>query len=511
LVPNQPASHAFLVWLAFTFNERKTMNTEIMLPVPELKQALGGLNKLVGKKTTLPVLSCVRISRQKNGLVTLQGTDLDGHATFTLNKTQPGEVVDVLVPLEQLNKACKCSGTTDPVALVCEGQSTKLRYFLGGCPLNLPVNPLLVDEWPPMPAITAPTTPLPPGFGEALKQAMACCSDNPTRQVLRGACMDSRDAKAHYVVGTNGQFLYSANSFTFPMKEAVIVPDSKFINGSGLLDDEPCFLSIQPGKKPTDVKHICFQNKQWQFVTREIEGQYPNWKQCVPTIGGSWTMVKLSPSAVEQLLTVIPNLPGKDTEHQAIRLCTGKNSLLVEGRNKEDEEWTSIAVADVTVTGKAKEICLNRDYLLPALKFGLVELAIDNELSPMVCSHVGKRIVIMPVRPSAPTTKVEAPKPSPTPVAPQTQPTTPPSPNAEAQPERKPEMTQTSSKPAPKPAPSPLLIDQVETIKETLKNVIRDLTSLADSAKQAEKEQRASEKEVEAARAALKKLQQVQI
>ena len=73
-------------------------------------------------------------------------------------------------------------------------------------------------------------------------------------------------------------------------------------------------------------------------------------------------------------------------------------------------------------------------------------------------------------------------------------------------------MPKATTKPeAPKPAVSPSLIDQVETIKETLKTVIRDLTTLADSAKQSEKEQRASEKEVEAARATLKKLQQVTI
>src|SRR6516162_1670347 len=98
------------------------MNTEILLPVPELKQALIGLNKLICKKPTLPVLSHVRVSRQRNGLVTLQATDLDAHATFTLNHTQEGDVVDVLVPVEQLTKAYKCSSSKDVVSLVCEGK-----------------------------------------------------------------------------------------------------------------------------------------------------------------------------------------------------------------------------------------------------------------------------------------------------------------------------------------------------------------------------------------------------
>src|SRR5579859_8170785 len=107
------------------------MNTEITLPLPELKEALHGLNKLIGRKTTLPVLSCVKISRQKNGEVSLQATDLDAHATFTLNNTEAGEPVDVLVPLEQLNKAFKCSTSSkQDLALVCEAKSTKLRYFI---------------------------------------------------------------------------------------------------------------------------------------------------------------------------------------------------------------------------------------------------------------------------------------------------------------------------------------------------------------------------------------------
>ena len=483
------------------------MNTEILLPVPELKQALGGLNKLVGKKTTLPVLNHVRVSRQKSGLVTLQGTDLDAHATFTFNNTQAGEVVDVLVPLEQLNKAFKCSSSKDAVALVCEGKTTKLRYCIGGNPVHQPVNTLPVDEWPPAPNISVDSSPLPPGFGEALKQAMQCCSEDPSRQVLRGACLDARDEKAHYVVGTNGRFLFSANSFNFPMKDAIIVPDSKFINGSGLLDGEPCSLAIQPGKKPSQVKHVLLQNKQWQFVTREIEGQYPNWKQVVPAMISGWTLVKLSPPAIEQLLKVIPNLPGYDGSNNTVKLSTGDKALWVAGRNKDDADWTKVAISDVSITGKFKEISLNRDYLLPALKFGLNEWAIQDELSPMVCSKDGKKMVIMPVRMSGPATVVEKSKTSTPPAS------VPPTAEAKTNAEEKDTTMPKANTPptAPKAEPSTSLLDQIEQVKESAKNLVRDLTGLTDAVKQAEKDKRANEKELENARAVLKKLQQVQI
>lgn len=476
------------------------MNTEITLPMPELKTALPGLNKLVGRRTTLPVLGCVKVSRQANGLVTLQATDLDAQATYTLNHAQSGEPVEMLVPLEQLNQAFKCStGTKQDLALICAGKTTQLRYFIGGSPVQQPVNPLSLKEWPTCPEITADSTPLQPGFGEALKQAMQCCSEDPSRQILRGACLDARDAKAHYIVGTNGRVLFAANSFTFPLKEALIIPDSKFISGSGLLDLEPCFLAVQPGKKPSEVKHICLRSKQWQFVTRAIEGLYPNWKQVVPAVDDSWTRLQLLPPAIEQLLQVIPNLPGNNGNDNAIRLRMTGQVLWVEGRNRDDADWTKIAIPEVVITGKPKEIGLNRDYLLPALRFGLNELVIQDELAPMICRKNGKRMVIMPVNLKGPER-----------AEPET--TTPPQPEAGAQPERKTDMTKTTIKPeAPKPAASPSLMDQIETIRETLKNVLHDLTGLVEAVKLAEKDQRASEKEVESARATLKKLQAVSL
>jgi hypothetical protein len=363
------------------------------------------------------------------------------------------------------------------------------------------LNTLPVKEWPPMPEIKVEGKPLQPGFGQALKEAMQCCSEDESRQHLRGACLDARDPKAHYIVGTNGRFLYSANTFAFPIKEDVIIPDSKFIRASGLLDDEPCSLSVQPGKKPSDAKHICLQNREWQFVTREVAGPFPNWKNAVPAINGSWTLVKLSGPAIEQLLTVIPNLPGQDGNNNPVHLRTGHNCLWVEGRSKDDAAPTKIAIQDVVITGKPKEISLNRDYLLPALKFGLNELAILDELSNMVFSKDGKRMVIVPLKPEAEAKQVPVPATA-----------TPAPASTTATNNERNKMPRTAKTETAKPAePTTSIIGQVENIKDSLKNVVRDLNNLVDAVKAREKDQRATEKEVEAARTTLKKLQQVTI
>jgi DNA polymerase III sliding clamp (beta) subunit (PCNA family) len=54
---------------------------EIVLPVMALKEALPGLNKVVSKRSALPVLQHVRLARDTEGKISIQATDLDAFAT----------------------------------------------------------------------------------------------------------------------------------------------------------------------------------------------------------------------------------------------------------------------------------------------------------------------------------------------------------------------------------------------------------------------------------------------
>ena len=67
------------------------MNTVIELPAAELKIALTGLGKVISKRTTLPVLEHLRVTRDKAGIVTLQATDLDATAVYQAEQPSPGE------------------------------------------------------------------------------------------------------------------------------------------------------------------------------------------------------------------------------------------------------------------------------------------------------------------------------------------------------------------------------------------------------------------------------------
>jgi len=471
------------------------MNT-VTLPAQDLKQALPGLSKVVSRKSTLPVLQSVRLTRTEAGIVTLSATDLDTFVSYNLEHSEKGEPLDVLLPFDQL----KNTGKSGDVVVVPESKlKAKLRYQVAGSSLEQSVATLSPDEFPPTPKITELGCKMPENFGETLRQAFESSSQDSSRYVLQGAYLDVKEPKCHTIVSTNGRCLFAANTFKFDLKQSINLSRQKFLEWNGFLQGE-CEMAVKTDK--SNSNWVKLTTPRWECVVKQIDGNFPNWRQVVPTDTEKWTKVELSEAAFKQMLNLSSKLPGDDTENRTLQLRIGKD-LHLEGKNKDDKDFTSAQIADVKITGSPVTTALNREYLQTALRCGLNEIRIHTELEPLLFLRPGKRFVVMPVRLNG--TSTPAPKPEPKP-----QTTTQPQPKPEAQ-ERKTEMTKTSEKPETKAADQPSLIDQVEQIKETLKNVVRDLSNVVDLVRQGEKDKRTSEKEVETARAVLKKLQQVSI
>ncbi len=523
------------------------MNKEIIIPVQELKAALPGLSKIVSRSRILPVLQSVHVSRDAEGKVSLMATDLDAFATYTVKEPQPGPALEMLMPLDQLTKTVKGMKAEGTITLIPDGkEKVKLWYSIGGNQVRQTINALSANEFPPVSKVNQPSMPLEPGFGLALRQALECCSEDSSRYILKGACLDVRDQKLHYVVGTNGRCLFSANSFCFDLKKSVIIPDSKFLEWPDLMDDEePASLSVEPGEEAQPAKDgkpaqdgtagwVKLESGRWTFITKEVYGEFPNWKQVMPETSSKWTRINLSDEAIKQLLLVTPNLPGGDGINQPVRLRITTHHLNVEGRNRDDEDWTSIPV-DASVMGKPVTVALNRSYLLNALRFGLNELKIENDLSPVVFSKAGKKLVVMPVRLDGPVKATTPAQPNSAATPPAVNQQNQPPAETEAKTKERTDMPRTARATTPEPMTTfpPVethannangngngngngsavnsLVDHVEQIKENLKNVIRDLTTVIDAVKVAEKEKRTNDKEIDAIRSKLRQIQNVTI
>lgn len=492
------------------------MNSEIKLPVSEIRNVLPGFSKVVNRSSTLPVLQSVRLIREKAGSVSLQATDLDTFVTYRLMDEQPGEDLDVLLPLDQLQKMAKAASSKDNISLIQESKNLKLRYLLSGSPVEQSVKSVPIKEWPTVPQIHEPAMAMEQAFGSALKQALECSSDDPSRHVLRGACLDVTDKKFHYVVGTNGRILFSANSFCFDLKKPVIIPASKFLDWTDLLD-QGCQLSVRTGDGKTPVSWVKLESPRWSLIAKQIDGNYPNWKQVLPKPDDKWTHVLLGEQAIKQLLAVVPKMPGQSDPDRPIRLRTGLGGLMVESRSRHDQEWTSIPVQDTAVKGADVFVHLNREFLIKAVRFGLKHLEINDELSPILFWNGGQKMVVMPLRGHAPANHV--PTTSPLPAA-EVKKADLPEPALPQQPQPKPETTHERTTMTRQEAGQPVieketgikpLVEKVDRIRDTLKEVARELVEVAEGLKQAEKEKRASDKEIEGFRASLRKIQSFSI
>ncbi|WCJ60709.1 hypothetical protein NXS98_06165 [Fontisphaera persica] len=485
------------------------MKNLIELPVSELKTALAGLNKIVSKSTSLPVLRSIRVNRSSEGRVILEATDLDTAACYETVNQQPNAACEVLVPIETLTKAVKNSASNSRIALLKESKTAlTLRTFIGENPVDQKIETLEPKEWPPVPRAELPPIILDQKLREAVTDAMECSSEEATRAALQGAWIDPSDPQAHYVLGTDGRHLFTANSFCLDLKEAVLLPNKKFVQWSGFKEDGDWKLSLMPAKTKDEQAWLQLQSDHWTFLSRRQDATCPNWRQAVPSPTDAKTILQFSEASVEFLQQLLPKLPGNDDINRGITLDVTK-TLTVKAHARGSSDWTSVVVPEVKITGKPNLICLNRDYLLKALSFGLHNLDLYDELSPMVFSTAGKRMVVMPIR-------LEATAPVPQPEAQVAEPakeSATATPNPETPTTERNTMPKATETQTAETAESPVksLVQHIETIKESLKGVVRDLNDLLDLVKKTEKEKKASEKEIEAVREKLREIQSVKI
>jgi len=234
----------------------------------------------------------------------------------------------------------------------------------------------------------------------------------------------------------------------------------------------------------------------------------------------------------------LPLLPGKEELGQPVTLAAG-NGLWVKARAADQVDWTWIFVREATVLGPLVEITLNRTYLLRALRFGLHRIELGDSLGPLLFKAPGKMMIVMPLRAQEPMESHTEPTQECSQIEKAT--AAPPSATEAQTPteQRIPVSTETPT-PTSTPLTTPnrsnrgnvrahtnggngqeqsgevrpgfkVLVDHIDQIKTDLRDVIGELNETQALLKTADKEQRATAKEVEAIRAKLREIQNVEI
>ncbi|RBP41450.1 DNA polymerase III sliding clamp (beta) subunit (PCNA family) [Roseimicrobium gellanilyticum] len=439
----------------------------ITLPVSELKPALAGLGKIIVNKSTLPVIKTLKIERTPDGWICLTATDLDRFVTVRLEQPTKGEPLSLLITFEELSKLTKSSNKGDSIHLESSAkEDVILRFNLGDQLGETKVQSFPLQEFPAIPRIQANPVPVNESFRLALHEAMACSSTDESRYVLNGACIDVSQPKAHYLVGTDGRHLFSSNSFNLPFQKSIIIPKHKFLGWKDFNLDGAWQMKLSDA---SDGKNQLLQisSRRWRFITRLIEGNYPNWRQVIPNPREAKTILTLDPDKLDAVIQLIERMPNHDEQYHTLGIeYQGMQCRLVY-KSTAEAPWTHVPLPHCKAEGKPVTIFVDRRLLLKALQFGLSTIGIIGELSPLRFYLGGRQIIVMPVRPDGPASsqpKAPAPSPRETPI-----PAFSPSPTP---PERKHQPMPNNHQPEQQPSeltPAATLIEQAITVVDEIR------------------------------------------
>lgn len=473
----------------------------IELAVKDLRPALTGLAKVISHNT-LPVLGCVRIEPDPadGESILLTGTDLDTWLTLRIPGTADkagGEVAPLLVPLADLRECVKGGGTGDRLGIQREKDNRiSINRHIGTGVVARPATCADPDDWPQEPGIKAPSCDLGQHAQEALRQALHCCSGDPTRQVLNGVLLE----EGKTFVGTDGRHLYRCNGMALPVKGSVVLAHRKVM-------DWPQLRGSTGWKLAVDKDWFQLSGGDWQLRSRLVEGNYPNWQQVMPQEGDYRSSVELAAGDLEQVCSTIAALPGEKQNSKPVGLRLTRDGCALLARNSDDGgTFTEVPVSGCKTKGPGVTVFLNRDYLAKALGFGLDRIDIIDEASPVrfrSSGADGREMIVMPVRGCG-----ASPAPAP---APEHQP--------EPETERKPEPMKNNSnggdghQPQTDPEPSPLdeAVARINGVKDQLRQAASGLTEIAASLKQVKSEQKSTEREIRQVRSTIRSLQKVEL
>ncbi len=482
----------------------------IALPVAELKPALSGLGKIIGRKSSLPILNHIKVERTAEGWIALSANNLEQSATVRLEQPAEGNPCSMLIPMEDLQRITKACSRYDTITVRSEERASEasviIQYPIGQQQVETKVESLPVEEFPEIPRIAGKPIPVPDTLRISLLQALECSSEDETRFVLNGAFIDVSQNSGHYVVGTDGRKLYSSNSFSLPLESSMIIPSHSFLGWKEFNSDGEWQLQVHSNDTPV----FAISTRRWIYTSKQIEGNYPNWRQVIPSADQFKTTVVLDQEALDSAIQMIQRLPNYDDTNFAIGLKVEKKRVSLIGRSAQSERWNEVDLNVRSLRGSDAKIFFNRHTITTALKFGLNIIEIIDGISPMRISSAGRQMIIMPIRASDPPPAPAVEPPASTPA----QETPEPEPPTE---ERSPMINDTNAGtvPATTSDEPESEIDQVleflEDLRESLTANLVDLKGVTAKVRQMKKDRKSTEKEIQSFRQTLASLQRVKL
>ncbi len=355
----------------------------------ELLEALSIAGKWLSSRTTLPILSGILLSASGEDL-TLQSTDLEvsirdvvkANVETEGQTVVPGRLITDIVRSLPEAAVTIDAGARDPAVISC-GQS------------KFQVRTLSPDDFPKFPEVqtekkvTIPTETL----VSVVRQVSKAVSRDATRPILTGV-LTSIEGDTLRMVATD--------SYRLAVREVglgggetesleVVVP------GKAMEEVPKLAGSAENVSIGVSENQVVFEFGQTVYVSRRIEGNFPNYRQLIPKERETVVTVDR-----EELLEAVKRVSLMAQHNAPLRLKVTESTLTLSAQTADVGEATEDLM--VQTEGKDVEIAFNHAFLLDGIGAPTSEqvtIEILSPLKPGVLHPVGGEdltYLLMPVR-----------------------------------------------------------------------------------------------------------------
>lgn len=367
----------------------------VTLVASDLMAAIKIAGAVVGKKTTLPVLGCVLVQCEADGLL-IRATDLDRWVSARVAATVPAalaaEKVGICVSHRLLAQmvgiaAADLALTFEPGLLrVATGKGvTKLM----GLPVTeFPDGPKV----PPDDGVMVASS----GIAAALKAVRHSTSADPTRYLLTGVLM----AADGTCVATDGRRLsrYELGA-ALPVDEGgVIVPGGAL---PGLLQVAAVSERVRVYQRDAMLAFTSEDGRLGMMV-KLLEGHYPNWRQVVPADDAVSPRFGIATGDALEAMGWIEPLASEKSP--GCKLAMAADGTLTISATTPDVGESRMSLSTAGWPGGEMAVAVNAAYLhgvlaaLVGLDCERVEVVMRGDLSPLTLHAPGYLEVLMPMR-----------------------------------------------------------------------------------------------------------------
>lgn len=364
---------------------------KIVVTKEEMLAKLSTIQNIVEKKNTMPILSHFLLDAGKQGSW-IVATDLDTALREPLN-----------LKVEKEGKICIPARKMFEIVKEVEGEllletidDQWLRLKAGASSFRLAC--LSAKEFPSWPGmddmqeVTVKSSIL----VEAIEKTVYASGENDTRYTLNGLLFHFMGGNKLTVVGTDGHrlaLLVREIIGTLKEEHKLIIPRKASTEMRKLLEKRGDDVRISIGQN-----HVLFTVGEIQFLTRLIEGTYPNYEQVIPANNDK--NIIINRDLLARTIRRVAIMSKEQT--RGVKVDISENLMKISSSNPDIGEANDEIV--IEYSGESLTLGFNARYLLDILEVmdsDKVHLEMQAQLSPVLVrdeKDAEYRCVIMPMR-----------------------------------------------------------------------------------------------------------------